>query len=663
MARIILNAIVRNEAARIDRCLASALPFVHAVVILDTGSTDDTKRRIETAASLLSVPCVVKDGEFRNFSQARNDALELGRQFAETFGPDCYFLLMDADMELVAEPGAFDNLTAPAYALIQKAGIAYRNTRLVRADVPAVYRGSTHEYLSVEGCINLDTAHFIDHADGANRPGKMERDVALLKAELAETPDDPRALFYLANTYADMGLPGIAATIYDQRVAVGGWPEEQWMAQLKAGRCHIAAGREAEGVHRLLSAHQMRPWRAEALYSLAEHYRAKGEFHAALPFAQAARKIYYPYSDSLFIEDYVYQVGARFEFSVAAFYANDWEAREDGCDEAQRLVVTRGAPEITRYNLAFWAKPLDKHAPSFKSWRLPWTPPEGWSASNPGMARIGDTIFINIRSGNYHLHDDGSFTAPPGESVKTRNYLCALMGQPVGDLITLTEVKEIAEPADWPEPLSTRIRGFEDLRIVQSSRNTLLFSATHYERTPEGWCEIATGEIENDDHGQPRMVNVHITAPDGPKANEKNWAFVDDMSGRFIYKADPTRLVDNQGHTISERPAVMALDHLRGGSPLLPFDGGFLCATHEVCFTGGALRKYLHRWVWFDAELNIRKVSHAFTITGQPYEAILGLVWSPWESETLLFSYGRWDREAFLGSISADDIRASLVLS
>ena len=659
MPRLILNMIVKNEADRIERCLASAIPHIDAIVILDTGSTDNTKALIAAFAALHGIPCQVFDGEFRNFSQARNEALDYARAFAETFDPAAYLLLMDADMELAAEPAAFAGLSAPAYHMVQRAGIDYRNTRLVRADVPAEYRGYTHEYLSVEGVQFLGGPYFIDHADGANRPGKVERDIDLLTQELAEKPDDPRALFYIANSHADLGAHGLAVAFYDRRVAVGGWPEEVWMSLLKSGRSSIYAGHAADGIHKLLAAHQMRPHRAEALWSLAEHYRARSEFHAGLAFAAAGLRIGYPADDSLFIETPVYDHGMKFEFSVCAYYAGDPSTKELGRHVAQALAVHRGAPDICRYNLAFWARNLVDHAPSFKSWRLPWVPPEGWSASNPGLTVADGKVLVNIRSGNYTLHDDGSFTAPPGESVVTRNYLTEWL---CGHGCSIGPVREIAMPLDWPEPLSTRIRGFEDLRIVPIPDGRLQFSATNYERTPEGWCEIAVGIIETVPRLPCKMSRVHITTPDGPKANEKNWMPVDDKSGRFIYKVDPTRLVDNDGHTISEAVPTMALDHLRGGSPLIPFDGGWLCATHEVCFVGGALRKYLHRWCWFDAEFVPRKVSHAFTFTGEPYEYCGGLAWSPWKRSRLLGCFGRWDREAHVFEIEADDVRAMLIL-
>ncbi len=48
MTKLCLNMIVRNEAANIERCLASVADHVVSWIIGDTGSTDDTPARIQS---------------------------------------------------------------------------------------------------------------------------------------------------------------------------------------------------------------------------------------------------------------------------------------------------------------------------------------------------------------------------------------------------------------------------------------------------------------------------------------------------------------------------------------------------------------------------------------------------------------------------------------
>jgi tetratricopeptide (TPR) repeat protein len=236
--KICLSMIVRNESARIERCLLSVRPNISAWSITDTGSSDDTCARIRNV--LGDMPGYLSHITFENFGQARNDALRAALQSNLDFD---YLLLADADMELVA-PDGFGELAAPGYLMLQKSGeLAYWNTRLVRRDNPCRYKGVTHEYLETDWPIeNLAGPYFIDHADGANRSGKFDRDIALLEESLKRDPDDARSVFYLAQSYKDRGDFATAAELYEQRAEMGGFDEEVFYSWLAASRCMRAFG-------------------------------------------------------------------------------------------------------------------------------------------------------------------------------------------------------------------------------------------------------------------------------------------------------------------------------------------------------------------------------------------------------------------------------------
>lgn len=234
--RICLNMIVKNEAAIIERCLRSVMPHISCAVICDTGSTDDTRLIVLDECSQ-KIPVTYLNTEFRNFSYARNVALDAARNSTYQFD---YLLLIDADMELQAEPHAFAGLEDSAYLMRQEAGgLSYWNTRLLHRDTVAEYKGATHEYLSVGGgpTPRLSGPYFIDHVDGANRPDKFERDLRLLTEEHLREPDNPRTVFYLGQTCRDMGRYQEAARWYAKRTKMGAWPEEAWRAKLEESRC------------------------------------------------------------------------------------------------------------------------------------------------------------------------------------------------------------------------------------------------------------------------------------------------------------------------------------------------------------------------------------------------------------------------------------------
>jgi tetratricopeptide (TPR) repeat protein len=307
MARICLNMIVRNEAAIIDRCLAAAAPYVDCYVICDTGSTDDTVERIRRFFEARDIPGSIPTTTFRHFEQARNEALHAARNSALAFD---YILFCDADMDLqVARADFRDSLREPVYSIVQRSaeGLEYPNIRLLRRDIEADYRGVTHEYLDVGAHARpvLQGVSFLDHASGANRSGKFERDIALLADGLKSEPDNARYVFYTANSYYDLGDFDTAMSWYARREAMDGWQEEVFYSSYRIGLCLQRLARHDEAASRLLATWDRFPQRAEPLHALALQYQRNAQHRLVHMIAEAGKRIPLP-TDALFVETDVY---------------------------------------------------------------------------------------------------------------------------------------------------------------------------------------------------------------------------------------------------------------------------------------------------------------------------------------------------------------------
>ncbi|HEX6825935.1 MAG TPA: glycosyltransferase, partial [Nitrospiraceae bacterium] len=265
--RVIWNGIVRNEAARIQRCVNSLLPHVDGAVIVDTGSTDGTQDLIRRAFEAAGKPVEIHAVPFENFGQARNAALQAARN--SSLGWD-YLLLADADMEfIVDDPSWTKKLNGgPSYDVKQVAGnLIYWNRRLLHRSATGVYLCPTHEYLDVATAGNIDGAWFKDSADGSNRPGKFARDIELLEKAL-QTETNPglvqRMTFYLAQSYFDAGNWQKAAEFYKKRTELGGFDEEVWNAQVHYAHCLDNQGDRPGFVWEMLRAFEQRPHRLES---------------------------------------------------------------------------------------------------------------------------------------------------------------------------------------------------------------------------------------------------------------------------------------------------------------------------------------------------------------------------------------------------------------
>jgi tetratricopeptide (TPR) repeat protein len=307
--RVCLNMIVKDERAIIEACCRALVGAIDCYVICDTGSTDDTVKLIRKVFGSASIPGEIHHTRFEHFEQARNEALELARRSDLEFD---YVLLCDADMELVQrDPLWKRSLSGPSYSIKQRnavGGLEYANIRLVHREHPARYVGVTHEYLDVgaEESPVLEGVRYIDHAVGSSRSVKFERDIRLLTEALEAEPDDTRSVFYLANSYFDMGSYATAIDWYTRRVAMGGYEGEVFISKYRIGTCHLRLGDEAQFYRQMLLTFDEHPHRAETVHALALHAQQQSRHSLAHHLAMMGVEIPKPSTD-LFVEPEVYE--------------------------------------------------------------------------------------------------------------------------------------------------------------------------------------------------------------------------------------------------------------------------------------------------------------------------------------------------------------------
>lgn len=656
---LMLNCIVKNESARIERMLASVEPYVKAVVILDTGSTDDTIAKIREFATAHELPCYVGHGAFKDFSQARNEAFQLAQKVNDTNVPWCQFaLLMDADMELVVNnPHELLLLDANAlsYDMMQKAGaVSYANRRILNLNWgTAPYVGVTHEYVDVPTAGMITGAHFVDHADGTNRKDKYRRDAQLLEDALKEDPTNCRSWYYLGNTYRDWGKPELATGAYRTRIELGGWDEETHSAMVNSASCRIGTRQPQRFVSEMIDAYNFRPSRAEPLYDLAKYYREKGDTAAALLFAKAGLTKTRP-DDLLFVNDFVYEHGLRYEYSIAGYY--DEKERNRAFEITDDLALDPTCPAgfrlSARNNLFFYTKPLSTWCPSFSPKRLDFTPPDGYAAMNPSVEECNGKIKCNIRCVNYTIDNDGRYViSGGGEAIDTRNFIVKL-----GYDMSVRDPSEIMwhrDPAKF-----NLVTGLEDIRLYRV-RGDLWFSACVREQSPHGTCQQAQGRLEYD-HADLRYTQVRdFEFLSGEERHEKNWMPLPNNSDRrdraFAYRLDTIMRYDKDGLRPEKFPLKICPDNISGGSQLIPFKSGLLSVVHEAITGPDGKRTYWHRFAWFEQDGKLRRLSKPFVFLDRQIEFCAGLAYHP-NHRDLILSFGVRDAEAWVATVSVEEV-------
>ena len=644
--------IVRNESAILERCLLSVLPHIHCYVICDTGSTDGTPELISRVLS--DIPGEVRSTEFHNFGQARNEALEAARESNLEFE---YLLLIDADMELIAEsPDWVETLSHQAYTLRQVAGtLSYHNVRILDRQADAQYLGLTHEYLSVQGTTSqLESPFMLDHACGSSRTEKTERDLALLKEAINQDPNDARAHFYLAQTLREAKQSREAIEVYRRRISLGGWEEEVWYSLFMIARCHQDLGEEPQFLSTCLEAYEKRPSRAEPLHALAEHYRKKGQNETAALFAETGLQIPLP-NDLLFISENIYKTGFRHELSISGFYSA-FQARKDRarlyCGE---LALEREAPpetrETARNNWKYYARSASDFFDGVQFVELQHPLADDFYPCNPSVCLREGSLWCILRSVNYVLREDHYHAKD--NIIRTENYLCQLNEelQPVSSVAVVEESSTQIE--------SSPILGLEDIRLLFDGEK-FLGTASVADRREDLRRQMVVFDLGNDGRVQNLSVQQH-----GPDQHQKNWVpFVAGGELGFIYFTDPTEILRWNKDTLQSEPwkshsCPLALEHQRGNSGAIPFQNGWLYVTHEVSIHNG-LRTYLHRFVQMDSDFRVVALTEPFYFRVLDIEFCCGLAPMP-EKGKVVVSFGVRDCEAWLMVLEEEQLKERLV--
>lgn len=363
--RICLNMIVKDEAHVIRRCLAKVRPFIDHWVIVDTGSTDDTRELIRL--ELAGVPGELYERPWKDFGSNRTEALELARQS----GAD-YALVIDADEEFTPSEGfAWPPLTADSYQTLQASGGGNRfyRTQIMRLALPWHYVGVLHEVAVCPGARRPERLEGIvvhgrfDSARNKNPTEKYKNDARVLEKALEQEPGNARYVFYLAQSYRDSHQNLQAEHCYRKRADMGGWDEEVWYSLYQIGILRERLHRPAiDIVEAHLAAYNYRPSRAEPLVALAGYFRARDIHGSALAFAKAALDIPRPKKDILFLDSATYDWRPLDEYAISSYWVGNHEDSLRACDEllAEGSLLPEAQRERVAKNRRFAAEKLGR---------------------------------------------------------------------------------------------------------------------------------------------------------------------------------------------------------------------------------------------------------------------------------------------------------------
>ncbi len=201
--------IVKNEEVFLEKCLLSIKDWVDEIVIVDTGSDDDTVN----IARRFTNKIFYHPWE-GNFSKARNQAA--------SYATGDWIFIIDGDEELNAgngpklkeavtsagEADCFLITTVSTYGNGQKTS-RHNSERLFRNNGIIHYESIVHNrlvgYISTKPT-KIEITHYGYDVDEKKANEKFIRTTELLKRQIAEAPEDPMPHHYLGTSYLTRGL-------------------------------------------------------------------------------------------------------------------------------------------------------------------------------------------------------------------------------------------------------------------------------------------------------------------------------------------------------------------------------------------------------------------------------------------------------------------------
>lgn len=336
MQTICLNMIVKNEGHCIARCLKSVKHLINHYVIVDTGSTDNTKEVIRE--TLAGIDGEIIDRPWIDFGTNRTQAIQLASGKAD------YLLVVDADDEIVGERP--EPMTHDVYSImVHDEGMAYERAHLFRNDIRFKYVGVLHEYLDFDGeglkGSFWPKLRYIRHHDGARWNDdvrtKFKKDVKILVKGLSEETNPAlyaRYMFYLGESHFYSKEYGNAIQAYRMYLDLNSkHEEERWYARLQIARSYKEMLQVSDAIiSAYFEAFESRPNRLEALYELGVYLQEQERFQLAYHLLKPAVEA--PFTkDRSYVNPDVYTWRLKDLFSIVAYKVGDIEAAHKVCED------------------------------------------------------------------------------------------------------------------------------------------------------------------------------------------------------------------------------------------------------------------------------------------------------------------------------------------
>lgn len=291
--KLSLVMIVKDEGEYLDACLSSVADHVDEIVIVDTGSTDNTKQ------------IAAKYGA-RIFDFKWIDDFAAARNFAAGKATGDWYIWLDGD-DVIENPEKLREVCNQAPKHIGVIFLPYNyqvddngtvlvkqwRDRLIRNDDCVTWKGRLHETPVDVRRIGKaqNTEVTIVHTAKPDRWARSsERNMRVLLKQMEDERDnpDPRTFFYLASCYREAGRDGDAKQLYEMYLKLSGWDEERCIARCQLAEIAFEAGDDSGAIAEFMQAMVERPDFPTPYIGLGKVYMNMEKYNRAIQWLEMA---------------------------------------------------------------------------------------------------------------------------------------------------------------------------------------------------------------------------------------------------------------------------------------------------------------------------------------------------------------------------------------
>ena len=335
-----LNMIVKDEEEIIEKTLENLLDNFDFdyYVISDTGSSDNTVKKIEQFFNKNNISGEIYHDEWRNFGYNRTKALE------HAYNKTDFIMIFDADDSIQKSyEGKFrQKLTKniDSYELIFGNSFTYKRPLIINNNYRWKFIGVLHEYLvckEKDKKIKTKTIERTKYNDYYLISGKFgnrskskvkyHKDAVILEDAIKQETNKylkNRYIFYLAQSYKDCKLYERAIKNYEIIMKNNMcWNQERYYSALTIGNIYYAKKDYPNAIKYWSNTVKYDNTRMEGIVKIIEHYYNQGNHLLVSALCYKYENYSDNISNKLFVEKKYYLSLLEYYQSISSFYTNE----------------------------------------------------------------------------------------------------------------------------------------------------------------------------------------------------------------------------------------------------------------------------------------------------------------------------------------------------